>query len=247
MDIHKPKPIHSWREFLKEVGIIVLGVGIALAAEQAVEWWHWKGRIRDAGAAMQIELSTDNGPQAYTRLAITACLGRQLDELEDAINAGRSRQDIAAMISQYKPPIRTWDSVAWSAIIASDVGSHIPPQQTIKWGLPYVFVERLQTLANRELERWSTLRLSHHGAAQLSPDEAEALLARIDQFRQDNRGFRLVSDLLLSAMQANGITVAPEEQRHILSDLRMHFHDCVVAPSVGGTNSNDQTSFLHQK
>jgi len=36
MEIHKPKPIHNWREFLKEVGIIVLGVGIALAAEQAV-------------------------------------------------------------------------------------------------------------------------------------------------------------------------------------------------------------------
>ena len=36
MDIHKPKPIRNWREFLKEVGIIVLGVSIALAGEQAV-------------------------------------------------------------------------------------------------------------------------------------------------------------------------------------------------------------------
>jgi hypothetical protein len=30
MDLHKPKPIHNWREFLKEVGTIVLGVGIGL-------------------------------------------------------------------------------------------------------------------------------------------------------------------------------------------------------------------------
>jgi imidazolonepropionase-like amidohydrolase len=35
MEIHKPKPIHNWREFLKEVGIIVLGVSIAVVAEQA--------------------------------------------------------------------------------------------------------------------------------------------------------------------------------------------------------------------
>ena len=26
MDVHKPKPWHGWREFLKEYGIIVLGV-----------------------------------------------------------------------------------------------------------------------------------------------------------------------------------------------------------------------------
>ena len=37
MEIHKPNPIHNFREFLKEVGIIVLGVLIALGAEQTVE------------------------------------------------------------------------------------------------------------------------------------------------------------------------------------------------------------------
>ena len=30
MDIHKPKPIHGWRDFLKEVGVIVLGVLIVV-------------------------------------------------------------------------------------------------------------------------------------------------------------------------------------------------------------------------
>lgn len=34
MHIHLPKPLHGWREFLAEVGIIVLGVLIALGAEQ---------------------------------------------------------------------------------------------------------------------------------------------------------------------------------------------------------------------
>ena len=33
MHIHLPKPLHGWRAFLGEVGIIVLGVLIALAAE----------------------------------------------------------------------------------------------------------------------------------------------------------------------------------------------------------------------
>ena len=42
MDIHKPKPWHGVREFLKEYAIIVVGVLTALAAEQGVEWLHWR-------------------------------------------------------------------------------------------------------------------------------------------------------------------------------------------------------------
>jgi hypothetical protein len=34
MDIHKPKPWRGAREFLKEIGTIVIGVLIALGAEQ---------------------------------------------------------------------------------------------------------------------------------------------------------------------------------------------------------------------
>ena len=40
MHFHLPKPLHGWREFAGEVGIIVIGVLIALGAEQIVEWVH---------------------------------------------------------------------------------------------------------------------------------------------------------------------------------------------------------------
>ena len=39
MHFHLPKPLHGWRAFAGEVGIIVLGVLIALGADQAVEDW----------------------------------------------------------------------------------------------------------------------------------------------------------------------------------------------------------------
>jgi hypothetical protein len=42
LDIHKPKPWHGLREFLKEYVIIVVGVLTALAFEQGVEWLHWR-------------------------------------------------------------------------------------------------------------------------------------------------------------------------------------------------------------
>ena len=45
MEIHRPKAVHSWRELLKEIGIIVIGVVIALGAEQAVESLHWMRQV----------------------------------------------------------------------------------------------------------------------------------------------------------------------------------------------------------
>ena len=40
MHVRLPKPLHGWREFAGEVGIIVLGVLIALTFGQLVEWVH---------------------------------------------------------------------------------------------------------------------------------------------------------------------------------------------------------------
>jgi hypothetical protein len=35
------------REFPEKIGTIVIGVLIALGAEQAVDWWHVQGEIRE--------------------------------------------------------------------------------------------------------------------------------------------------------------------------------------------------------
>jgi hypothetical protein len=40
MDIHKPEPWRGWSEFVKEIGTIVIGVLIAIGAEQSVEAVH---------------------------------------------------------------------------------------------------------------------------------------------------------------------------------------------------------------
>jgi hypothetical protein len=84
MDIHKPKPIRNWREFLKEVGIIVLGVCIALAAEQAVEWWHWRNEVSAARAALRTEIAAFDDFYIY-RIAIGPCVDRRINTLERQI------------------------------------------------------------------------------------------------------------------------------------------------------------------
>ena len=112
MDIHKPKPWHGWREFLKEIGAIVIGVLIALAGEQLVARLHRAEQARLAEHAMRLEHAEDDGPQAFGRAAIFHCLDRQLAQIHDGA-ATASADQLRGWVTSYAPPVRTWDSEAW--------------------------------------------------------------------------------------------------------------------------------------
>lgn len=55
MHIHLPKPLHGWRALVGEIGIIVVGVSIALSAEQFAEFLHNRAQVRHGEEAL-----TDN-------------------------------------------------------------------------------------------------------------------------------------------------------------------------------------------
>ena len=90
MDIHKPKPWHGVREFLKEYVIIVVGVLTALGAEQAVEWLHWRHEIADSRQALGVELA--NNLRAVRSIeGENACIRARLDTLQAWANGQGAR------------------------------------------------------------------------------------------------------------------------------------------------------------
>src|ERR1700755_2575881 len=86
MDIHKPKTIRNGRELVKEVGIIVLGVSIALGAEQAVQAAHEYHRASQARASVRGEIANILG-QMEVRNVTEGCVSRRLDDVEGLIAA----------------------------------------------------------------------------------------------------------------------------------------------------------------
>src|SRR4051794_7061808 len=107
MYVKLPKPMHGWRAFVGEVGIIVLGVLIALAFGQLVDAWQWRDKVSHAEAAMRLELAEDDGPQAFGRALIGQCLDTQLGKIRD--EAGKEPADqLRELAASYIPPFRTW-------------------------------------------------------------------------------------------------------------------------------------------
>ena len=73
MDIHRPKPWHGLREFLREYAVIVVGVLTALALEQAVEALREHKLAEEAREAIHAEMQVDLNRVTY-RLNQQACV-----------------------------------------------------------------------------------------------------------------------------------------------------------------------------
>src|SRR5207248_351895 len=137
MHFHLPKPLHGWREFAGEVAIIVLGVMIALAAEQVVERLSWGERVKQAEASMSKELSDDDGSQAYERVAMSPCIAKELTRAEQALVAERDRHVAFVAPPLLAPPFRTWDENAWQAAVSSGSTLHMSTERMYLWSSPY--------------------------------------------------------------------------------------------------------------
>jgi hypothetical protein len=240
MEIHKPKPIHNWREFLKEYAIIVLGVATALAAEQAVEALHWHYRVQDAMAAIRLELHDDTAPQGYVRGAAAPCYDKQLDAIQAAIEQGRSRAEITGLIARYAPPRRTWSSNAWDSMLASGVAAHLPTDQMTKLGWIYTAIPITRTRALQERADLIALRPIRQGEDALSTSEADTMLAAIVRLRDINRSFGDGVPGALQMLAQSGIVLTAEEKGQILGDLRALYGDCVIAPPTFKGDINSQ-------
>ena len=163
MHFHLPKPLHGWRAFVGEVAIIVLGVLIALGAEQAVQSIEWRQKVGAAVGDMNNELGSGDGPQAYGRLAMHDCIAMHLSSLRASIERG-DRSESRKRIEQFWLPNRTWDSLAREAATAADVAAHMPHEQMLQYRIAYEMVPDMQRLAEKSLRIRATSELSQRSA-----------------------------------------------------------------------------------
>jgi hypothetical protein len=123
MHFHLPKPLHGWREFVGEVGIIVIGVLIALGAEAVVQNRQWHDKVAAAKESIDSELNTQLDYSEEV-MALSRCAPQFVDALESAILRHDSRA--IGKLHDTQPPFvpRPWRSTAWQAAMSTEVADH---------------------------------------------------------------------------------------------------------------------------
>jgi hypothetical protein len=156
MEIHKPKPVRSWRELLTEVGVIVLSVCIALAAEQAVEWVHWRGEVAAARQALKEEMAFNNQFLAR-RIANAPCLERQIREADAIIAALEARHEPGKFTTFRRGDGNLLSDSEWQSERASQVLTHFPHTELAVMSSYYAILPDVKTWIGTEGESWREL------------------------------------------------------------------------------------------
>jgi len=226
MDIHLPKVPHSWRELAKEIGIIVVGVLIALTAEQMVDGWQWRHKVDVAQAAMKRELLYDDGPQMYQRIAMHPCVIRQLDAIRSAAEAGAARPQIARLVAGYWVSVRTYDRLALDAANASDVASHIPSNEFDVISSAYQAMPIMERTNAQEAVDGAHLGAFRRTGGPVSDEEKDRLIDTVELLRSEDSlmnqaaQVKLPEILLLGSLDAKRVST-------FMADARTHYGDCV--------------------
>jgi len=158
-----PKPMHGWRAFWGEVGIIVLGVLIALGAQKAVDDWQWRQDVASTRAALADEIRVNAGNIAERQM-IDACLRNRLADLLQMLRASgsqwRGTQDrlnyrtyvegFRDFPTVYRAPGVDWPSDVWEAAKGGDVINHMRRDEVIQLASLYSTFGRLRSIQDEE-------------------------------------------------------------------------------------------------
>lgn len=204
MDIHRPKAVHGWRELLREVGVIVLGVLIALAGEQAVEAIHWMHQADVGEAALKVAFMREVN-NAALRDAQSTCIEQRLAALSSILERASDGGHLPPLGAVGHPPYTPWTIGAWEGLVAGQTVAHLPQHEMLAYT---TIAQRAAYLGNRsdyEEEQWTLLDSMNGPGRKLSDAEAEALRLALARATDANRLMRATSRNLRDAIRETGL------------------------------------------
>jgi len=186
MDVHTPKPWRGGRELAKEIGTIVLGVLIALGAEQTVEALNWAHKARLAEGLMREEIAGDDGPQVYIRIATLRCQRQQLTELRAMVEDGAAREALVPRVQAFRATNYGWDSAALRAADSSGALVHLPHDLLSDLSQFYELMPTLNVHTERESAAAAHLHALSAKGGPLSDAERQTLLTAIEELSDEH-------------------------------------------------------------
>lgn len=235
----KISPPQGWRPVSWKLGIVTLGVLMALGAEQMASTQHWQGEVRDSDRRISDELSYDL-VYAYERLAINNCLEPRLAELRDElINGGaiwtgsqaRFADDIYKPLFPpvYRTPNRPWTTDSWETALNGQVLGHFQPERVAQFASLFDSVSTLRRSQSEELDLAASLGdLAFSGP--ISVAERRANLKLVAKLVALNARIIFLSREMLKDAQKAGISPNQKLLKESLAEQRRYRGNCVRGP-----------------
>jgi hypothetical protein len=156
MEIHKPKPVHSLREFVSEIGVVVFGIAIALTGEQVLEGLHWHHVVETEREALKVDIQSQLSV-VQARVLQKDCVSRRLGEIDQIFDRHHTGAEIRLRGPIGRPQNLASGREAWSIAISSQAASHMTLHEQTTYGAAYSNYENLSRLRVDADAEWVTL------------------------------------------------------------------------------------------
>lgn len=226
MHVHPPKPVHGWRALLGEIGVIVIGVLIALAAEQTVEWLHWRSELRETRQALNQELARAVGSFQY-RMGLKDCADRRLDELSAWLDASRPGDAIALARPIGEPQGWSILTGAWDTAKSGQAAWRMPLEERLRYAHLYGALARFVEIQVQDSQVWRDLA-AFNGGEPLDHADRMKLRGLVMTGKLYEKTFASYGPFVMPDVEALGVT--PQKR---------------VPPSVEGRRSFCQPLLKH--
>lgn len=173
-------PTERQRKFAREVGVIMLGVLLALGAEQLFRAFDNRQQATEARATARAEIA-----RGLTNLALRQraqpCVAKRLDEITNLVAAsGQGKFTSPTWIG--RPAIGSFDSSGWDSATEAGRTALLSDNERAAFGAIYSSLRRLDALQLEEQIAWGQLR-QLEGVTQLDPLLTASVRSAIQQAR----------------------------------------------------------------
>ncbi len=204
MHFHLPKPIHGWRALLGEVLIIVVGVLIALAAEQVVETMHWRHKVAEARQELRYEIG-HNLQLMKWRDSESACVDRRLDELSLALNQASSTGKLPPLGKIGSPGSGTFPTAVWQSQVSAETATHFSAVELGSIGRIYRFIELARDIGSDDVAAWRALSSMVGPGRSVDPATVQHLAEALVVARQLNHIDGFYAQQIRTIMTQSGL------------------------------------------
>jgi len=212
MEIHKPKPVHNWREFLTELGTIVLGICIAISLEQLVETWRWHSEVENARKALQAEIRANEVSFFVRRLSYEGCLNRQMREAEAILADLEAHRQPGRFTTFHNSNGGPTSDGEWQSQRAAQTLTHFPQDELAMMSRYYAWVTDFRNWVAQEGDAWSELAVLRKPPAGLGPSDFMRLHADLNLAHRYGALIKLNTIRVLRLSAALGVPQIPAEQ-----------------------------------
>jgi hypothetical protein len=168
VEVHHAHPVKSWREFVTEIGVIVVGILVALALDQAAERYQEHRFAAEARDAVRAEVS-ENLYWVDLRQRAEPCIGRRLQEIGAILDLAEQGKAHPVPRRLGMVPHIKLTELRWQANASGGRASLFSGDEQRLFDNYYFSTDQLLQYQAQEENVWSGLR-ALQGESRLTPE-----------------------------------------------------------------------------